>query len=791
MFFVKSEIAIAQLAIADGAWQESPDTVAQFDETALFGSEIGRGNLFVVVEVAGDAAGRDEIAREIVETTRREYAASRGSITLALTQAARAANDAFYNINVGLAPEARRIAGMTAAILREDELFIAQAGPGLACVQRANELRRYPDISQWFNADETALAEWLAARDFPTPGAVPMGMRRDYAPDVFHVALQPGDAVVLSTRTLAHVLSNQELLDTVAQRHPDEIVASLEDLAGAADLAVIVIRLAGENLAPAPLRPDPYLEALAEPSAPAIEPELPVEEPVYQMPPMPAYIPDYAPPAPVLAPAVDQPVEQEPFPEPKPRRERRPIDLAPARHALLRGTAGVMGLLAGIFGRINWSSLGKAIDGAISAVLRLVARVLVFLINAIMPGMPKESAARAPASPRAQTAWHLAALVFPIMLIIAGGATWANYRADQQRIQTAHLARLIQDANKAIEDAKNVGRNDKNAARELLQKAIDFTEQTKKLDPAYPPARKAYYDATDELDKLNGVLVLFPTTFATLSDAKTNITRVLFRSPDVFILDRGAQRVYRYAVNDAGLAAATTPTPTDNVILKAGAQLENRTVGELVDMTWIEAGRLVVIDRTGAFWQFDPARSAWSVRVATDAAQWKSVNLLASYTGNLYLSDPARNQILKYVAASEGAWTAAVTYFAPETRADLSNVTDLAIDSDVWLLRGDGSIFRYTAGKPNDLKLRDLEVPLSKPAVLVTAQPMAAMYIADAGNQRIVQIDKVSGKFVRQFKPTSQLRESFQLLKALAVDEANRKFFWVSGNTVYLATIPQ
>lgn len=789
MFFVKSETAIAQLAIADGAWQESPDTVAQFDETALFGSEIGRGNLFVVVEVAGDAAGRDEIAREIVETTRREYAASRGSITLALTQAARAANDAFYYINVGLAPELRRIAGMTAAILREDELFIAQAGPGLTCVQRGNELRRYPDISQWFNADETALAEWLAARNFPTPGAVPMGMRRDYAPDVFHVALQPGDAVVLSTRALAHVLSNQELLDTVAQRHPDEIVASLEDLAGAADLAVIVIRLAGENLAPAPLRPDSYLEALAESSAPAIEPELPVEEPVYQLPPIPAYLSEESPQAPALA--VEPPVEEEPLPEPKPHRERRSIDLAPARNALLRGTAGVMGLLAGIFGRINWSSLGKAIDGAISAVLRLVARALVFLINAIMPGTPKESAAsRAPTSPRAQTAWQLAALVFPIMLIIAGGATWANYRADQQRIQAAQLARLVQDANKAIEDAKNVGRNDKNAARELLQKAIDFTEQTKKLDPTYPPARKAYYDATDELDKLNGVLVLFPTMFATLPDAKANITRVLFRSSDVFVLDRGGQRVYRYAVNDAGLTTAT-PTPTDNAILKAGDKVENRTVGELIDMTWIEAGRLVVIDRTGAFWQFEPARSAWSVRVATDAAQWKNVNLLASYTGNLYLSDPARNQILKYVAASEGVWTAAVTYFAPETRADLSNVTDLAIDSDVWLLRGDGSIFRYTAGKPNDLKLRDLEVPLSKPTMLVTAQPMAAMYIADAGNQRIVQIDKVSGKFVRQFKPTSQLRESFQLLKALAVDEPNRKFFWVSGNTVYLATIPQ
>jgi hypothetical protein len=68
---------------------------------------------------------------------------------------------------------------------------------------------------------------------------------------------------------------------------------------------------------------------------------------------------------------------------------------------------------------------------------------------------------------------------------------------------------------------------------------------------------------------------------------------------------------------------------------------------------------------------------------------------------------------------------------------------------------------------------------------------MSSIYIADAGNQRIVQIDKTSGKFQRQFKPRGQDRDAFKSLKTLTVDEANKKFFFINGSQAYLATIPQ
>ncbi|MBI5304425.1 MAG: hypothetical protein HY868_19995 [Chloroflexi bacterium] len=789
---VTEDIAIAQLAIADGGWQESPDQIAQFDEVALFGTRTGRGRMFAVAQVEGETEGRDEIARELIEAARREYGASRGSIMLALRQAVRVANDTLYNLNANLAPDARRIAGMTIAILREHEIFIAQAGPGLACVQRVRQFRRYPDGSPWFEADDAKLGEWLAARNFPTPGSAPLGFRREYMADTFRVALQPGDGIILSTRTLAYLLSNDEVLDTLAEHHPDEIVSSLEDLAGAADLAVIVIRLPGENLNPLPLHP-PTDEEPSETEAPEPELAIPALDSLDIPTALEASTLSELEPVPEPAPApepVPPPREETPAREPIARPPRPPLDLAPARNAMLRGGATFTAVLAAIFTRVNWQGIGAGIDRAITIFLRGIVQFLILFFGRVSPGEPKPGAGRGAATGASpQPAWQVAALVLPLLVIGFGGWTWASYRATQVRLQNEQIASWVKDAAKAFENGRVLTRTDRVAAREQFLGALKLTDQVKALNASHPEARKIANDTQDELDKLNGVQVLFPVSFATFAEPKANVTRVLTRSPDVFILDRGLQRVYRYTFNDTGVTL--TPVAPDGIILKAGDKVDSRTIGEMVDMTLIDAGRLVVIDRGGAFLQYDPARSQWSSRTATDATQWKNVTLVGSFSGNLYLADAGRNQIMKYTAATEGVWTAATTYFATDVRADLTNVADMVLDENVYLLRGNGEIFRYTSGKPNDLRLRELEVPFKNPVAIVTGASMNGLYIADAGNQRIVQIDKGNGRFVRQFKPSNQVRETFASLRTLTADEANRRFIFINGNQAYFAAIPQ
>ncbi len=227
-----------------------------------------------------------------------------------------------------------------------------------------------------------------------------------------------------------------------------------------------------------------------------------------------------------------------------------------------------------------------------------------------------------------------------------------------------------------------------------------------------------------------------------------------------------------------------------NVLNVAGDKVGERSIGELIDIFWIDAGRLVALDRSGAFLQYDPAKSAWTPRPASDGSQWMRVTLAATYAGNLYLLDPSKSQILKY-APNENGWSPGVAYLAAGINVDLTSAVDMAIDGDVWVLRGDGSLWRLASGRLADFTLRDLETPLAKPTALTTAQSMVGLYIADGGNQRIVQFDKANGRFVRQLRPGGENRDTFAALKTFAVDEANRKLVFINGNQAYLATIPQ
>lgn len=729
----------------DGVWQESPDHLAVFADDA-------RGCLYLLTEVDGPPGGRAALEHELIETAHREYVASRGSITLALNQAVRAANSFFYDVNANTAREARRIAGLSAATLRERELFVAQGGPGVVCLVRGRTLRRFPEESPWFTPGPEI-------EEFPTPGTVPLGLRRDYTPDLFHLSLEPGDVLLLATRYLVHLLSDEELLDALADRPPDEIVDRLEDIAGSTNLAAFAIRLPREAPTvqatpasrPAEVKPAPASKAPVKPASPA--------------------------PASLALPA----------PRP-PANAPRPLQAGP--HAPRPPIAKRIEAMASSWNP-DWDRLQVGFYRGANHLLRWLIYALILSARAFLPE-PSTRKARgsAQATVNLEGVWHVAVLVLPVLLIGAAGAAWVNFRVETVRAQEAQFNQWVKQANTALDAGKDMAKTDPAAARDQFTRSITFAQQARNLNPNQPAARDVLSLAQDQMDMLNGIsIVASLPKFATFADAKSNPTRIIAHWPDIFILDRGLQRILRYVINDAGSAAS--PASGDGVILKAGDKVGDYGVGELIDIVWIDSGRLVALDRGGLFLYYEPIRGSWTTRLANDTFLWPRVSLAASYMGNLYLLDPSRNQIIKYTAGADGNWSSAVAYLAPGVNVDLSTAVDMVIDGDVWVLRPDGSLWRFTAGKLVDFSTHDLDVPLSKATSLFTSSTLVGLYVVDAGNQRIVQFDKVTGKFARQFRPRAMERDAFSALKAVAVDEANKRLFVINGNQAYLAMIPQ
>jgi hypothetical protein len=231
------------------------------------------------------------------------------------------------------------------------------------------------------------------------------------------------------------------------------------------------------------------------------------------------------------------------------------------------------------------------------------------------------------------------------------------------------------------------------------------------------------------------------------------------------------------------------------VLLSRGDELDGVVVGELLDIAWVEAGgllgtnTLLAVDRAGHMFRSDPGFEPGALP-ATDSGTWKKPVAATGYYGRLYLLDPEANRVLRYTLTNGGLEGQPDDYLEAETVADLAGAVDLAIDGNVYVLHENGMISKYQEGVAVPFAPRNLDRPINRPTAILATGYMdeeGYVYVADAGNSRIVQLSK-TGEFIRQL----QVAEPAQLdgLKGIYVDESQKELFFVNGKGLYLATLP-
>jgi hypothetical protein len=258
-------------------------------------------------------------------------------------------------------------------------------------------------------------------------------------------------------------------------------------------------------------------------------------------------------------------------------------------------------------------------------------------------------------------------------------------------------------------------------------------------------------------------------------------------------MDTGNDRVFHHRLDDLGDALL----PDDETVLMTakGQQVDDRSVGDMLGMTWMPTGGnrqtsdLVILNSTGLL-EYNPN---WGITGAVLAGgeQLQLPSAIDSFFGNFYLLDPQANALLRYLPTADGYSAAPESYFPAEQQVDLSKAVDMAIDGAVYLLYSDGRISKYLGGEPAEFTLSGLDVPLNNPVAIFTApeEEVQYLYVADAGNHRIVQLEK-DGKFVQQFKPRPGEAISFSGLQDIYVDEISGRLFVLDSNNLYLGKIP-
>ena len=218
------------------------------------------GGLFVVADgVGGEDAG--EIAsRYATEKVLYEYFnAESGEPDHLMLSAFQAANSDIYQYNQSPSATGRMGTTMVSAVIKGNQLVVANTGDSRAYLIRAGEIRQV-------TADQSLVADLVAqgqitaeeAQNHPNRNMILHGIGKDAEAyvDIYDSILMDGDLLILCTDGLTGYVLDEELLLMASELQPGQAVEDLVDMAnqrsGHDNISVMILTIADPDSSPHP-----------------------------------------------------------------------------------------------------------------------------------------------------------------------------------------------------------------------------------------------------------------------------------------------------------------------------------------------------------------------------------------------------------------------------------------------------------------------------------------------------------------------------------------------------------
>jgi hypothetical protein len=809
--------------------------IVMAEPRARFAPEARRGHLYVVVETdPGHPDGPDACAL-VARTVRKAfYSDSSYSVTASLREAIRTANEALYKHNFQIPLQRRAHVGISCAVLKDNDIFLAQVAPAQAYVIAGGSLRALPTHPSWHTAHSSATP-------FVQPSALGSSLFVD--PELYRCRWQPGDTLLLCSSNLAHVLSSEQTRETLHQPGADDAIEHLATLCAqhaVRDAHAIAIRL--QQPPPATRRPRQHSgllggasspwqraaawlmsrlrtdkparppaapeapEAPARPSAEAFEPppltppfppkpqpidigegmqERREREEAERLPPS-AFLgeggyPEHEVPAepgqPIDLSGLDELAEQAPEPF-RPRRERRPlVDMSPGERLLL-----------------PFAQLGSFFQS------RPTRRPL-------RPPRPKPVPHRGQyfgqAPPRTGFPWMLVVLMLVVLVLVLYGINVSNedtsdrtvayFDEAERRIAAVYEA---PDSTSAAERLEGVG----HAIAEVRASPL-VTETNATLWLRYQELRSDYEQAQASVYLINylsdaELLSEHPLPGGRFADlvvppATTALTDTFAQEAisHIYALDGNIDVAQLYRIPREG----GKPEP----YLSPNQVVRNTVVGPVRGTAW-RINNVIAIDQgNNGFGYYLREGNSWNYIRLGGSEIWAPRGRLdlETYQGNLYVWGAEANEILKFDSGRYGDIPSLWINPAGLAGYDISASIDMAIDGYIYLLQPDGHVAVMNLGSfEREIVPGEISPPIKAVTrFFVTGPPdQGWIFLLDAFNERVVQIDKMSGEVVQQLRLSPGSGLELDQLTDLRMDTstARPQLYLVNGGQIITAELP-
>lgn len=158
-------------------------------------------------------------------------------------------------------------------------------------------------------------------------------------------------------------------------------------------------------------------------------------------------------------------------------------------------------------------------------------------------------------------------------------------------------------------------------------------------------------------------------------------------------------------------------------------------------------------------------------------AKLESASSLVSfkiYNAKLYSVAKDKNQIYSYI---DNKGFGAKTDWLKDN-ADLSQAVDLGIDGDIYVLKADGSILKFTKGKTVAYGAAAISPAMTSANKLIVGTNY--LYIFEVASKRLAILSKKTGSLVNQY-----IVDSLGSAKDVTVDESGKAAYFLDSEAIY------
>ncbi len=321
--------------------------------------------------------------------------------------------------------------------------------------------------------------------------------------------------------------------------------------------------------------------------------------------------------------------------------------------------------------------------------------------------------------------------------------------------------------------------------------------------------RQRYFSMTNRIEKAERVVqrrsLLEDIQVVAQHPLKSGVFTSVVVPPPTMSIENASnfEMIYLYDSN-AGILydvprQGGTPTP----MLQPNTQIGDVTVAKVFDIAWRIDGIIAIAQsaNNGPYIYFFRNGNAWNYSILAGSMEWNPSERsmrVQSFGGNLYVWGVTQSNVLRYLSTQFGDFP--TPWIQNDSGQSIDTAVDMGIDGHIYLLMPSGSIKVFTQvadgerGYERTILLPAITPPLrSVSRMVVTGEGDAGyFYLVDSYGGRIIQIEKRSGKFIQQIVIPSESEYSMDNLTSVAVDESQARpiLYFVNGGTLYKAPLP-